>query len=249
MPLDDADPTFRQACRGSSHERSSLDPTARYPSARAFAESLKHGPAVTPRPCRRARPRRDDALVAAARSRARAGATTSSSLPYLKAWHSRARAIARANPGGLAEPGRIAPQRGSSTGRLPPVVPAGLADGGPEQIEADAPVTTAGVPVAAPSARMAARARREAAQARRPGRGRPGDSRATGIAVAALVPVLALAALLWEARSGDRSAGACSMPRVPRVLPAPRMSPPRRSPRRARRRNSIRRPWSRHRPR
>jgi hypothetical protein len=48
----------------------------------------------------------------------------------------------------------------------------------------------------APSALAAARARREAAQRRRPPRSRSRDSRATGIAMVALVPVAAFAVLL-----------------------------------------------------
>ena len=194
VPLDEARPDVPAGLQGIVSRALSLDASARYPSARAFAESLEawarqHAATLPPEPDLAETTR----LVAAAPF---AGAGGSDDLVAPEGLVLAGAALARANPGGLPAPGRIEPPPGSSTGILRPAAPGAVAESGPEHIEDPAPATPAGVIVAVPSARMAARARREAAHPGRPDRGRPRDPRATGIAVAALVPVLALAGFL-----------------------------------------------------
>jgi hypothetical protein len=162
-----------------------LDPSARYPSARAFAESLeawarRNASTLPPEPDLAETARlvaaapytgaggRDDVLVSdVATGQALAGV-----------------ALARANPGGLAAPGQIVP-----------------------------------------SARLAARARREATHPRRTRPGRRRESRATGIAVAALVPLVVLAVLLLGSEAlgpvGGRVLDATGIPGVAEATGAP----------------------------
>ena len=222
------------AARGGSARRpgrppgdrvTSAEPRRLPPATRAPGHSRRasrHGLAGMPRHCHPSptspRPRGSSLRR---RSRAPAGATT---------WSRRARRPGargrRPRPG---EPGsecrRLA---GSSRGPGPPPAScarrpqAAVAESGPEHIEDAVPATPAGVIVAVPSARMAARARREAAHPRRPDRGRPRDSRATGIAIAALVPVLALAGVLRRERAVEtRWRARARGHRLPRASPAP----------------------------